>query len=46
MAKKISIDETYLQDILVQLLNIPSPTGYTEAAPAGSPPTSILSVRW
>jgi putative aminopeptidase FrvX len=32
MAKKISIDETYLQDILVQLLNIPSPTGYTDAA--------------
>jgi len=32
MAKKISIDETYLQDTLVQLLNIPSPTGYTEAA--------------
>ena len=32
MAKKISIDETYLQDILIQLLNIPSPTGYTEAA--------------
>jgi len=32
MANKISIDETYLQDLLVQLLNIPSPTGYTEAA--------------
>ena len=32
MEKKISIDETYLQDILVQLLNIPSPTGYTGAA--------------
>ena len=32
MANKISIDETYLQDILIQLLNIPSPTGYTEAA--------------
>ena len=32
MANKISIDETYLQDILIQLINIPSPTGYTEAA--------------
>ena len=32
MAKQITIDETYLQDTLIQLLNIPSPTGYTDAA--------------